>query len=123
MKKSLFALPLIVATLSYSSLTYADGWGGDWDDGGYYGGYYGRPQINNYYMPPPVYNYYPQPPVAYYPPPRRYYGGYGWGPQMGMAGGAIGSALGYEMSGGDPVAAGIGAAAGALLGNEFGPWR
>jgi hypothetical protein len=32
----------------------------------------------------------------------------------------IGSVFGYELGGGDPLAAGLGAAAGSFLGNGFG---
>jgi uncharacterized protein YcfJ len=35
----------------------------------------------------------------------------------GLVGGMVGSAVGYEMGRGDPLAAGVGAAAGAWLGN------
>ncbi|MEQ1637037.1 MAG: glycine zipper 2TM domain-containing protein [Methylococcales bacterium] len=38
---------------------------------------------------------------------------------QGLAGGVFGSVLGYEMGRGDPIAAGIGAAAGAFVGNRW----
>jgi hypothetical protein len=62
------------------------------------------------YAPPPV--YYAPPP----PPPPRYYG-YDQRSPQGLLGGMIGSAMGYQFGGGDPLAAGIGAAAGAWFGN------
>ena len=89
-------------------------------------------QINNYYYPqpprpayyprPPVV-YYPRPPVAYYPAQPQYYGGgYGGRSHQGLAGGVIGTVFGYELGNGDPLAAGLGAAAGSFLGNGVG-WR
>ena len=56
--------------------------------------------------------YYPQPETRYYsqPPqdPRSH---------QGLAGGVVGSVLGYEFGKGDPVVTGLGAAAGSYLGN------
>lgn len=56
-----------------------------------------------YYAPPPP------PPVSYYRYDQR-------NPQ-GLIGGVVGGVMGYELGRGDPLAAGIGAAAGAWLGN------
>ena len=61
------------------------------------------PAVPRYYAPPPP------PPVTYYRYDQR-------NPQ-GMIGGVVGGAIGYELGYGDPLAAGIGAAAGAWLGN------
>ncbi|MBL6987308.1 MAG: hypothetical protein ISR72_09790 [Methylobacter sp.] len=36
---------------------------------------------------------------------------------QGLAGGVVGSVLGYEIGNGDPIATGLGAAAGSYLGN------
>jgi len=36
---------------------------------------------------------------------------------QGLAGGVVGSVLGYEIGSGDPIATGLGAAAGSYLGN------
>jgi len=128
--KKLFLLPHVIAlALLSSSLAYADDddWG-DRDDQGYYV----QPQINYYYSPPPptVYNYYPQPQVnnyyyppqrqAYYYPPQPQYYGYDQRSHQGLAGGVIGSVLGYELGAGNPIASGLGAAAGSFLGNESG---
>jgi hypothetical protein len=138
MKKLLFFIPLTVAVMMYSSLSHADrdhGWNGGYGRG--WGGghghgwghhhhhhqhYYPRPQIN--YYPAPQINYYPAPPVNYYPQPQANY----YSPQprydqrshQGLAGGVIGSVFGYEIGNGDPVAAGLGAAAGSFLGNGAG---
>lgn len=118
MKKLFFLTQLIAAVTLYSSISYADGhghgWGGhghhDWGHHGHYrGNYYPQPQIN----------YYPQPQVNYYPQQPRY-SGYDQRSHQGLAGGVIGSVFGYEMGNGNPVAAGLGAAAGSYLGNG---WR
>lgn len=62
------------------------------------------------YVPAP--RYYAPPP----PPPVRYYQ-YDQRSPQGLLGGVVGSAMGYEIGRGDPLAAGIGAAAGAWFGN------
>lgn len=77
------------------------------------------PQAPVYYYPQaPV--YYQQPSVVYYPSqyPRQSY----QDPRstQGLAGGVIGSVFGYQMGNGDPIATGIGAAAGSYLGNGMG---
>jgi len=134
MKKLLFLIQLTAAVILYSSLSYADdddhGWGGHghhgWGHHGHHHGhYYPQPQINYYpqpqinYYPPPQINYYPQPQVNYYPQQPRY-SGYDQRSHQGLAGGVIGSVFGYEIGSGDPVAAGLGAAAGSYLGNGIG---
>ena len=135
MKKLLFLIQLTAAVMLYSSISYADrdhggghhghghhGWG---HHGHHRGHYYPRPQINYYpqpqinYYPAPQINYYPQPPVNYYPQQPRY-SGYDQRSHQGLAGGVIGSVFGYEIGNGDPVAAGLGAAAGSFLGNGAG---
>jgi hypothetical protein len=135
MKKLLFLIQLTAAVMLYSSISYADhdhggghhghghhGWG---HHGHHRGHYYPRPQINYYpqpqinYYPAPQINYYPQPPVNYYPQQPRY-SGYDQRSHQGLAGGVIGSVFGYEIGNGDPVAAGLGAAAGSFLGNGVG---
>jgi hypothetical protein len=87
--------------LAFSPLASADRGGHEHHGHRYYesdeGGYYQRaPQ---YAPPPPRYNNYDQ---------RSH---------QGLAGGVIGSVVGYEMGNGNPVAAGLGAAAGSYLGN------
>ena len=59
--------------------------------------------------------YYPQRVDRYYREPDRYYDDRRT--TSGLVGGALGGALGYEAGRGDPIAAGIGAAAGSLFGN------
>ena len=71
------------------------------------------------YMPEPVVEYVPVQPRYYAPPPPppvSYYG-YDQRSTQGLVGGMVGSVMGYEMGRGDPLAAGIGAAAGAWMGN------
>jgi hypothetical protein len=127
MKKLFLLLHFIAIALLYSSVSYADDddWG-DRDDQGYYA----QPQINNYYYPPQPqgYNYYPQPQVNnyysqpqanYYQPQPQYYG-YDQRTYQGLAGGVIGSVFGYELGAGNPLASGLGAAAGSFLGNGYG---
>jgi len=123
MKNLFFFIQLIIAVMMYSSMSYADehGWEGHGHHGGRHHGhhgydqdYYPQPQIN--YYPPPQVIYYPQPQAYYYPPQPRY-NGYDQRSHQGLAGGVIGGVIGYEMGNGNPVAAGLGAAAGSYLGN------
>ncbi|TAK63298.1 glycine zipper 2TM domain-containing protein [Methylobacter sp.] len=129
MKKLLFLIQLTTAAILFSPLSYADGdhWrhhghGHGWGHHGHGWGhhhhhdYYPQPQIN--YYPAPQINYYPQPQVNYYQRQAQY-------PRdprshQGLAGGVIGSVFGYELGSGDPLATGLGAAAGSFLGNEVG---
>ena len=128
MKKLIFLLQLTALALVFSSQVIADddwgyghhghghhGWGHHHHHHQRWGGGYPRQQVNNYY--------YPQPPVTYYPPqPRHYGGGYDGRSHQGLAGGVVGTVFGYELGNGDPLAAGLGAAAGSFLGNGVG-WR
>ncbi|HEY8035188.1 MAG TPA: glycine zipper 2TM domain-containing protein [Methylobacter sp.] len=134
MKKSLFLIHLIVAVILFSPMSYADdddwGRGHGWGHHGHGWGhhhhydYYPQPQIN--YYPQPQINYYPAPQINYYPQPQvNYYqrqAQYSGDPRshQGLAGGVVGSVLGYEVGNGDPIATGLGAAAGSFLGNEIG---
>jgi len=70
--------------------------------------YYGAPVP---YYAPPVVQYAPVP----VPAPRIGY--YDQRTGTGLVGGVVGGVVGYELGGGDPLATGIGAAAGALIGN------
>jgi len=83
-------------------------------------GHYPRYRQEIIYMPERVIEYVPARPRYYAPPPPpvSYYR-YDQRSPQGLVGGMVGSAMGYEMGRGDPVAAGIGAAAGAWLGNGF----
>lgn len=133
MKKFLLIIQLLVATMLYPTMSYAHG--DDHDHHGHHGwrhrhhdnqdwghhrnrGYYPEQQVNNYY-PQHQGNYYPQAQPQYYGPQPRHYG-YDPRSHQGLAGGVIGSVFGYEIGRGDPIAAGIGAAAGSFLGNGFG---
>lgn len=134
MKKLLLLIQLTGAVILYPAMSYADD--DDWGGRGYghhghhHEHYYPQPQINYYpqpqinYYPPPQVNYYPQPQVNYYPQPQANYypqqpryQSYDQRSHQGLAGGVIGSVFGYEIGNGDPVAAGLGAAAGSFLGN------
>lgn len=117
MKKLLFLIHLITIVTLYSSMSYADR--DDWRGHGHHHGhhherYYPQPQVNNYY-PQPQNNYYAQPQANYY-----YQQPYDPRSHQGLAGGVVGSVLGYEIGNGDPIATGLGAAAGSFLGNGIG---
>jgi len=132
MKKLLFLIQLTAAVILYPAISHADddddrGWGGrGYGHHGHHGRhhehYYPQPQINYYpqpqinYYPPPQVNYYPQPQANYYPQQPQY-SGYDQRSHQGLAGGVVGSVLGYEIGNGNPVAAGLGAAAGSYIGN------
>jgi hypothetical protein len=122
MKKLLVLIHLTAAAILFSPLSYADhnhwrhhGHGHGWGHHHHHD-YYPQPQIN--YYPAPQINYYPQPQVNYYQRQAQYSGD----PRshQGLAGGVVGSVFGYELGGGDPLATGLGAAAGSFLGNEVG---
>ncbi|PPD47457.1 MAG: hypothetical protein CTY16_07035 [Methylobacter sp.] len=142
MKKLL--LIVLAATALWFSAAYASGgygYGGEWGEHhGHHHGHHWRPQyreVIQYYPPPRPYyreviQYYPPRPRPYYREETRYYQEprpqpYPYYQQhyqpndprsvSGLAGGVIGGAMGYQFGGGDPLAAGIGAAAGAYLGN------
>ncbi|MCX7092651.1 MAG: glycine zipper 2TM domain-containing protein [Methylobacter sp.] len=57
--------------------------------------------------------------IRYYPEQSRYPSHQDPRVHQGLAGGVVGSVLGYEIGHGDPVATGLGAAAGSYLGNEI----
>jgi hypothetical protein len=140
MKKLLFLIQLTAAVILYSSISHADhdhGWRGHGHHGNHHDHYYPQPQVNYYYSEPQVHyhpqpqiNYYQQPQVHYYPQPRPeyrpqqpQYSGYDQRSHQGLAGGVIGSVFGYEIGNGDPIAAGLGAAAGSYLVNGMaGRW-
>jgi hypothetical protein len=112
---------LIALGLLFSSAALADHHG-HW--GGHHGHHhhyedYDLPMYREeviYYQPAPVVEYVPVP-RYYAPPPAPRYNSYDQRSPQGLLGGMVGSAIGYQFGGGDPIAAGIGAAAGALLGN------
>jgi hypothetical protein len=148
MKKLLYLSQLAIVAVLFSSAAFADdddwGRGGGYGYGGGYGhhgwghhghhghhgwggGYPGQ-QVNNYYPQPQQNYYYQQPqqyyqqPQQYYPPQPQYQGGYDNRSHQGLAGGVVGTVFGYELGNGNPLAAGLGAAAGSYLGNGMG-WR
>jgi hypothetical protein len=92
----LIQLTAVVAAYSFSSYAFGDGHG----EG--HGRHHYRQDAR--YYPQPQTRYYPQQPQD----PRSH---------QGLAGGVVGSVLGYEIGNGNPVAAGLGAAAGSYLGN------
>jgi hypothetical protein len=138
MKKLAYLIQLTALAIVFSSAARADhddwgrgghGYGGGWNGHhhhhhghhGWGGGGY-RQQVNNYYPQPQANYYYQQPQQNYYPPQPQYYGGYDGRSHQGLAGGVVGTVFGYELGNGNPLAAGIGAAAGSFLGNGAG-WR
>ncbi len=97
---------LALFCLAFSSLTLADE--GEHENHGHHGG-------RNYYGPVER-DYYERAP-QYAPPPPPRYNSYDPRSHQGLAGGVIGSVLGYELGAGNPIASGLGAAAGSYLGN------
>ena len=127
MKKIGLLIQLTASLIVYSGVSLADdddhhGWRGHG-----YGHHHGhhRHHREHYYPQPQVY-YYPQPQVYYQPPvvyyPQQYQRQSYQDPRttQGLAGGVIGSVFGYQMGNGDPVATGLGAAAGSYIGNGMG---
>jgi Glycine zipper 2TM domain len=89
------ALAMFCANVSYAS-------GGDRGRGH---GHHHRHHGESYAQP----GYYGPPPRPAYQDGRSH---------QGLAGGVVGSVLGYELGNGNPLATGVGAAAGSYLGNE-----
>lgn len=106
MKKLLFLIQLIAVVTLYSATIHASGGHGKGHRKHHHKHYYSHPEERTYYHPQPQY---PQ------PVDRR--------STEGLVGGALGSALGYHVGNGHPLAAGVGAAAGAFVGNEIGGKR
>ncbi|CAG1021285.1 hypothetical protein MTYM_00894 [Methylococcales bacterium] len=105
---------LALLGLLFSSVAVADGHGHGHH--GHHGHGHGHHhddyvEVERVYYPERVVQYVPAP-----PPPARYQS-YDQRSSQGLVGGALGSVVGYEMSRGDPLGAGIGAAAGAWMGN------
>jgi len=98
MKKLHFLIQLTAVAAVYSSSSFASGGHGEG-----HRKHHHQPQQARYY-PQPETRYYPQQPQD----PRSH---------QGLAGGVVGSVLGYEIGKGDPIATGLGAAAGSYLGN------
>jgi len=98
MKKLILLGQITAMVLLFANVAYASG--GDRGRGHGHHRHHGERynQQGNYYGPPP--------PV--YQDGRSH---------QGLAGGVVGSVLGYEIGNGNPVAAGLGAAAGSFIGN------
>ncbi|MFA6162407.1 MAG: glycine zipper 2TM domain-containing protein [Methylobacter sp.] len=96
MKTLLFLIQLTAVMALYSPSSYADH------------GHHGRHHKHHHddYYEEPAPRHYSQPPRQQ--DPRSH---------QGLAGGVVGSVLGYEIGNGDPIATGLGAAAGSYLGN------
>lgn len=125
------AAKAIILSCLISSAAFADDWGHYRE----YGDHHHHHGHHHYYVADaPIYYerefvYVPERVVEYIPVPQPYYApppppvSYGYHDQrspQGLAGGIVGSAMGYEMGRGDPIAAGIGAMAGSWLGNGMG---
>lgn len=107
-------LKFMVVGLIFSSAVSADGHG--WHHGHHHHGHGPIIRERIIYMPPRVVEYVPVP-RYYAPPPPPVYYRYEQRSPTGLLGGVVGGAMGYQFGGGDPLAAGVGAAAGAWLGN------
>lgn len=116
---------IILLSLLFTSVALADD-----DDGDDYRGGYAREYYPAYYqqVAPSYYQeeivYVPERVVEYVPVESRYYAplppprySYDQRSPQGLLGGVVGSVMGYEMGAGNPLATGIGGAAGAWLGN------
>jgi hypothetical protein len=106
---------ILILVFISSSVALADD--DDWDDHyRHYHEYYPAYSVERIYVPERIVEYVPV--QQYYaPPPPASYGYYDQRSTQGLVGGLVGSAMGYEMGRGDPLAAGIGAAAGSWFGN------
>lgn len=120
MKNLLLALQILAVALVYAGT--ADASGGHGKKKGHHKKHGHRDEVVHYYVPAapaPAPRYYSAPaPQPYYAPPapdRR--------STSGLAGSVVGGALGYQVGNGNPIAAGVGAAAGSLIGNEIGKQR
>lgn len=115
---------VVLAGVMFTSLAMADGHG-------HHGRRHEYHHAHRHYHGPVVRHYSPAPrvyyrePVRYYTPPVVHYAPRYQPPvyhddrrtNTGMLGGVTGSAIGYQLGRGDPLAAGMGAAAGAWIGN------
>jgi len=106
MKKMLFVIHLIAVMLLYSSVLEASG--------GHGKKHHKHHHKHHHYHPEEI-GYYPAPPQ----PQPQYQGQVDRKSTTGLAGGVVGSVIGYEVGNGHPLATGIGAAAGSYLGNEI----
>lgn len=129
-------IALVISSVVFSTSVMASG--GNYHPGRGKGSskYYYQPRhkvkryrpVDRVYIREEVY-YYPQRVTIYETVPRYVTSpSYVYAPRIshydqrsttGFIGSAVGSMLGYEIGRGDPIASGIGAAAGSLLGNEW----
>jgi hypothetical protein len=98
MKKTLLMSYLIALTLIYSSASYASGGEGRGHGKGHHKHHHSEQ-------------------AGYYPEQPRYPNNQDPRSHQGLAAGVVGGVLGYEIGNGDPIATGLGAAAGSYLGN------
>jgi hypothetical protein len=98
MKKSFFLSPLFVLAIVHSTASYASGGHGHGHGKGHHKHHHSED-------------------AGYYPEPPRYSNHQDPRSHQGLAGGVVGSVLGYELGKGDPIATGLGAAAGSYVGN------
>jgi hypothetical protein len=101
MKKLMLAGQIIALTVIFADASYASGGGR-----GHHQGHHRHHHDERYDQGG---QYYGPPPAPIYQDGRSH---------QGLAGGVVGSVLGYELGNGHPLATGIGAAAGSLIGNE-----
>jgi hypothetical protein len=98
MKKSFFLFYLVALAIIYPSSSYASEGEG-----------HGHGKGHHKHRHSEGAGYYPeQPRYSNYQDPRSH---------QGLAGGVVGGVLGYEIGNGNPIATGLGAAAGSYLGN------
>jgi hypothetical protein len=121
MKKLLILFHVFAVALSWAGTADASGGHRGKAKGHYKHRHAHRDEVVHYYVPvappPAPAHYYPAPVPAPQPyrqptPDRR--------STSGLAGSVVGGALGYQVGNGNPLAAGVGAAAGSLIGNELG---
>ena len=98
MKKPLFISQLIALAIIYSSAAYASGGEGHG---------HGKKHHKHHYAEQ----------ARYYPEQPRYQNNQDPRTHQDLAGGVVGGVIGYELGNGDPIATGLGAAAGSFLGN------
>jgi hypothetical protein len=112
---------IIILSLLFSSVAFAED--DDWNDRREYVREYYQPTTPGYYreeivyVPETIVEYVPVQPRYYAPPPPPPRYSYDQRSPQGLLGGVVGSTIGYEMGGGNPLATGIGGAAGAWFGN------
>jgi uncharacterized protein YcfJ len=95
MKKTYFLIPLTGLAIICSSASYASGGDG-----------HGKKHHKHHHYE-----------ERYYPEQARVPKRHDPRSHQGLAGGVVGGVLGYELGNGDPIATGLGAAAGSYLGN------